>query len=968
MNNKLNLYAHNLNGYNKVKAAYDSGQRVVGIVHATGTGKSYIFLQLCLDNPNLKTLFVAPSNAIIEHILETIKECGLSLEKDFPNLKFCTYQSLINMSYTELEKLDVDMLCLDEFHHIGAPIWGDKINTIVNTHPNMKVFGMTAYTIRDRGTKYVRDMALPGGNELFSDKIVSTYDLIDAMIDGVLPIPNYKSAYLRLNDELLELEQQLLNENIEDNEEYLSIIKSCKHQLDKALTAKDLIKDNLKFNDKCIYFCPLGDGEIIDGDIILGTNNIFDIRDRVLKLAMEVNKYTVAFETTSELDEYGKLSREHFYNDTDFWNNDISNVLRIMFAKNQYNEGVHAPGVTKVFLARETKSDIVYFEQIGRALSVKGNIIELTKEYEEKNIDELKIIANEQGIDISKCESKEQIIERLLAPTIIDLAGNIEFIKELKDNLLARIKEREEKGIPTKITRKLVEASFDIDVKNEDIFRILQDIKNKRNISSEILIEEYIEMLVDDRIKEIKSKDSITFIINGQFVVRKHFWNANSQKIKEKLKEEKYQDSKYDKVREKIRQYEEKNNKEITVDMLIEEYIEMLADDRISEIKSVDSITFIINGQEIIRINFWSNNSKKIKEKLKEEKYKDSKYDKARAKIKGYEEKNNKDITSKMIIEEYIKMLADDRIKEIKSMDSVAFIINGQPITRTTFWNKNSQKIKEKLKEDKYKDSKYDKVREKIRQYEEKNNKEITNDMLIEEYIEMLADDRIKEIKSNDSVKFIINGQPIIKTQFWSVNSNKIKEKLKEDKYKDSKYDKARVKIKQYEEKNNKDITSEMIIEEYIKMLADGRISVIKSGDIVTFEINGQQITRKNFWCNANNSTKVKEKLKEEKYKDSRYDIVRLKIERVSNLRKNKEDIEQLCNKYNINYKKNKKYIDKIPYKIFETILTYFIDKNISYIDDNGMLVSDFYMSNIDFENKYGIGYIELINNKGKRL
>ena len=81
-----------------------------------------------------------------------------------------------------------------------------------------------------------------------------------------------------------------------DNEEYLSIIKSCKHQLDKAPKAQDLIKDNLRFNDKCIYFCPLGDGEIIDGDKILGTNNIFDIRDRVLKLASEVNKYIVTFE------------------------------------------------------------------------------------------------------------------------------------------------------------------------------------------------------------------------------------------------------------------------------------------------------------------------------------------------------------------------------------------------------------------------------------------------------------------------------------------------------------------------------------------------------------------------------------------------------------------------------------------------------------------------------------------------
>ncbi len=148
-------------------------------------------------------------------------------------------------------------------------------------------------------------------------------------------------------------------------------------------------------------------------------------------------------------------------------------------------------------------------------------------------------------------------------------------------------------------------------------------------------------------------------------------------------------------------------------------------------------------------------------------------------------------------------------------------------------------------------------------------------------------------------------------------------------------------------------------------MLADDRISEIKSNDSITFEINGQKIIRTQFW--NFNSKKIKEKLKEEKYKDSKYAIVRLKIERASNLRNNKEDIEKLCNKYNINYKKNKKFIDKIPYKIFETILMYFIDKEISYIDNEGMLVSDFYMSNIDFENKYGIGYIELIN-KGKRL
>ena len=63
----------------------------------------------------------------------------------------------------------------------------------------------------------------------------------------------------------------------------------------------------------------------------------------------------------------------------------------------------------------------------------------------------------------------------------------------------------------------------------------------------------------------------------------------------------------------------------------------------------------------------------------------------------------------------------------------------------------------------------------------------------------------------------------------------------------------------------------------------------------------------------------------------------------------------------------NKKYLDRLSYNIFEIVFTYFIDNNISYIDSNGMLISDFYMSNKDFENKYGISYQDLISRE-KRM
>ena len=45
------------------------------------------------------------------------------------------------------------------------------VKKIIETHPNLKIFGMTAYTVRRRGTEYERDMALEGGDQLFSDNI-----------------------------------------------------------------------------------------------------------------------------------------------------------------------------------------------------------------------------------------------------------------------------------------------------------------------------------------------------------------------------------------------------------------------------------------------------------------------------------------------------------------------------------------------------------------------------------------------------------------------------------------------------------------------------------------------------------------------------------------------------------------------------------------------------------------------------
>ena len=478
----LGLYDHNIESYEKIVESFEK-ENIVGIVHATGTGKSYNALQLALDNKDKKIIYITPSNGIIEHLKKIINDnLNLDIEKDFPNLEFRTYQSLINLSKEELSNLPCELLILDEFHHLGAPVWGSRINTLIETHENIKVLGMTAYTIRDRNTPYERDMANPDTNELFSNKIVSRYDLCDAMIDGLLPKPIYKTAYTNL----LEIEEHIeskinkLPQESTEYKEYMLILKNIKRRINDAPSIPNILKKTLKPNGKYIYFCPPFSEE--------GTNDIETIKSKTLEYLKTFieEKDIEIYTTTSEMGELGTKNREAFYNDKDLKEQDTKNKLRIMFAINQYNEGVHAPNIDGVIMGRGTTSDIVYFEQLGRALSVRGNTLEMYNKYETYSKEELINLCRQKDIPVKENISKEELIEKLIAPVVIDLTNNYEYIKELENNLKDRVREiQKHNSTSTKRKIKLLDTSFDIEIENEDIFEMLKRLNERLTMTWE---------------------------------------------------------------------------------------------------------------------------------------------------------------------------------------------------------------------------------------------------------------------------------------------------------------------------------------------------------------------------------------------------------------------------------------------------------------------------------------------------
>ena len=472
----VGLYEHNAKCYKEVKKAYESGENVVGIVHATGTGKSYNALQLAYDNKDKKIVYIVPSNGIIEHIEKIISNSpNLDFKRDFPNLELRTYQSLVSLSKEELKKIECDILIIDEFHHMGAPIWGAQVKAMIETHEDIKIFGMTAYTVRDRNTPYERDMANPNANELFSNKIVSRYDLCDAMMDGILPIPVYKSSYITMEDiEDVEnrLDKSLLSK--EECKKYKDMLLAAKERIHEAKSIPKVISKNIKPNGKYIYFCPPYSET--------GVNDIEAIKAQAMNWFKQITEEdNIEFYTsTSQMGKEGIKNREAFYEDKTTEGEDAKDKLRVMFAINQYNEGIHAPNVDGVILGRATSSDIVFFEQIGRGLAVRGDVKEKFEQLAQYSKKELEEMCKSRQIEIKENYTKEDLIERLIAPTIIDLSNNFRYIKELENNLKNRVREAQNRKVETNPREiKIKDVSFDIEMEDQDFYEMLEDIKER---------------------------------------------------------------------------------------------------------------------------------------------------------------------------------------------------------------------------------------------------------------------------------------------------------------------------------------------------------------------------------------------------------------------------------------------------------------------------------------------------------
>lgn len=337
----IDLFEHNQTAYCKaVSMLAEHGKAAV--VHPTGTGKSFIAFKLAEDNPSSRILWLSPSEYIFRTQLENIKSvCGYEPR----NVEFRTYAKLMQLDMEAIDELKPSYIILDEFHRVGAEMWGKGVERLFSAYPNVPVLGLSATSIRYLDNR--RDMA----DELFDGNVASEMTLGEAVVRGILTPPEYVLSIYSCS---------------KDIEKYQSRIRRAKTKAtrDEAQKKLDALRRSLENAEGLDMVFTKHIKKDRHGKYIVFCSNVEHLREtetHIHEWFSGVDANPVIYKAYSEDVESSKAF--------DSFRQDDSEHLKLLLCIDMLNEGIHVDGVSGVILLRPTVSPIVYKQQIGRALS-----------------------------------------------------------------------------------------------------------------------------------------------------------------------------------------------------------------------------------------------------------------------------------------------------------------------------------------------------------------------------------------------------------------------------------------------------------------------------------------------------------------------------------------------------------------------------------------------------------------------
>ena len=348
MEKEILLFPHNEEAYSKLNEMLKTTNYCT-VNHATGTGKSFIMLKYLYSNRNKRILYLSPSYAINDQLVnEHFQELGLSKD-DFVKFDTMIYTSLLKMNMEELGS-QYDIVILDEYQRCGAYQWGKKVSQLMSyIKKNNKIcIGTSATPVRY--LDHNRNMC----DILFDGHVASELSVADAMIDGILPVPYYINYSLDLLEQIIKLRNRIIKnipyETLQQH--YLNLLDELEKKINTIGSEDEEIKDKIIPNGKYLIF----------------SNSISRMDKDIKTIKKALNIDTVLYYSVSAVNSHSvnnEIIREFRTID--------NKVPTFLSSVNIANEGLHIKGLDAIFLLRRTSSPIIYLQQIGRLLSFSKN-------------------------------------------------------------------------------------------------------------------------------------------------------------------------------------------------------------------------------------------------------------------------------------------------------------------------------------------------------------------------------------------------------------------------------------------------------------------------------------------------------------------------------------------------------------------------------------------------------------------
>lgn len=372
---KIKLRDYQASALDKVNEIHQQ-KRYAATILPTGAGKSFVAMSLMMQYKNGNILYFAPNieilNQLKRHIAKNILEDeNANIEEAFPHLKMFCYQGLTRKDEELLESYDADLIIFDELHRTGAIKWDSKIRNLIEGNPNAKILGITATPVRDVDKRNMaREIAEATGEYTIEEikqkrYLASEIYLLDAMQDGIVVSPRVVTFDYSLQDseQYQEIRKMYEEEtNPQKKEEIKKIYDEMKDIIQKSQLEgmSKIFEENINNkHGRYIVFLPrnntdMSSEEYVKAEIEKIKENLRNI-DSEPQIDYLISDRERKSENLTAISNFESSQSEH---------------LKLIFAIDMLNEGVHVDGIDGIIMLRPISAEhkILYLQQIGRCI------------------------------------------------------------------------------------------------------------------------------------------------------------------------------------------------------------------------------------------------------------------------------------------------------------------------------------------------------------------------------------------------------------------------------------------------------------------------------------------------------------------------------------------------------------------------------------------------------------------------